>query len=374
VSEQGERSGRRWPRIPLPPIERIPGGPAFASLSRRVRALIIASVLFLVLFALALLMPVPYVILSPGPTYNTLGSDPASGRQIITILGKTPATTTGHLNLTTVRISGGKVTAFRALAAWLNGDEVVVPRQVVYPPGQSEQQINKQNTEDFLGSQDSATEAALCELHYPKGFGVLKVVAGGPSQGVLMPGDLIQSVDGKPAGSEKLLHGVLSQETPGKAVAVVVQRAGRPVDLTVTLGKATGRPGAVLGITVTEGCLAPFSIDLGLGNEIGGPSAGLMFALGIIDKLGTVNLTDGRFIAGTGTIDGTGKVGAIGGIQLKMIAARDAGATVFLAPADNCSDVRGATPSGLQVVKVSTLHGAIQDLIDIEHNKPVPTC
>ena len=373
VSEQGEQPVRGR-RLPLPSIERIPGGRAFASLSRRVRALIIASVLFIVLFALALLMPVPYIILSPGPTYNTLGTDPASGQQIITIMGKTPATTTGHLNLTTVAFSGGRVTAFRALAAWLNGDEIVVPRQVEYPPGQSDQQVNQQNTEDFLASQDSATEAALCELHYPQGFGVLRVTPNGPSSGVLMPGDFIVSVDGKPAGSEKLLLGVLMQETPGKAVTVVVRRAGKDVDLAVTLGKSKDRPGAILGISVATGCLAPFSVDLGLGNEIGGPSAGLMFALGIIDKIGTVDLTGGRFIAGTGTIDPNGNVGAIGGIQLKMIAARHAGATVFLAPADNCSDVRGATPGGLKVVKVSTLHDAIQDLLRIQHNQPVPSC
>ena len=113
---------------------------------------------------------------------------------------------------------------------------------------------------------------------------------------------------------------------------------------------------------------------LGLANQIGGPSAGLMFALGIIDKIGTEDLTGGKFIAGTGTIDEKGKVGPIGGIQLKMIAAHNKGATVFLAPAGNCGDVRKATPSGLQVVKVSTLHEAVQDLLDIQKGVSVPGC
>jgi PDZ domain-containing protein len=99
-----------------------------------------------------------------------------------------------------------------------------------------------------------------------------------------------------------------------------------------------------------------------------------MFALGIIDKVGSVDLTKGLFIAGTGTIDPTGKVGPIGGIALKMIAARHKGATIFLAPAGNCSDVSGAVPKGLQVVKVSTLHEAIQDLLAIQAGKPVPHC
>lgn len=362
------------PRLALPAVERIPGGRAFASLSRRVRTLSIAGALFVVLFVLALTMPVPYVILSPGPTYNTLGADDG-GNTIIMIDGKKPNSTSGHLNLTTVSISNESVTPFQVIAAWLEHDEVVVPRTSVYPPGVSQQKTNQQNTQDFLDSQDSATAAALCELHYPKGFGVLKVSADGPSHGILDPGDFIRTVDGHPAGSATALATVLSAAKPGRTAVVDVIRNRRPAALKVTLGPPlSGRTGARLGVTVTSGCLAPFTVDLGLGNQIGGPSAGLMFALGIMDKVGTVDLTGGRFIAGTGTIDANGKVGPIGGIQLKMIAARDKGATVFLAPAGNCADVRKATPSGLRVVRVSTLHGAVQDLLAIEKGRPVPGC
>jgi PDZ domain-containing protein len=339
-----------------------------------VRTLIIAAVLFLVLFVLLLTMPVPYVILSPGPTYNTLGTDP-TGSTIIVIEGKKPAHTTGNLNLTTVAISNSSVTALQALSAWLRGDEVVVPRAAVYPPGQTEQQTNEQNTQDFISSQDSATAAAMCELHYPRGFGVLKVNSDGPSHGLLEPGDFLKTVDGKPAASSDALTAVLSHEKPGRIVPISVTRQGRPATVDVKLGQPlANRTGASLGIVVTTGCLAPFTVDLGLANQIGGPSAGLMFALGIRDKVGTVDLTGGRFIAGTGTIDSKGDVGPIGGIQLKMIAARDKGATIFLAPAGNCSDVRGATPDGLQVVKVTTLHGAVQDLLRIQHHQPVPSC
>jgi PDZ domain-containing protein len=361
------------PRLALPPLERIPGGRSFAALSRRVRTLIIASVLFLVLFVLLLTMPVPYVVLSPGPTYNTLGTDP-NGDTIIVIQGKKPAHTTGNLNLTTVQISGSTVTALQALSAWLQGDEVVVPRAAVYPPGQTEQQTNQKNTEDFQFSQDNATAAALCELGYPKGFGVVEVVPDGPSHGILEPGDRFVSVDGKPIHSRSALDTVLLAHKPGDTVDVVVDRHGKTVRAAVTLGKspATGHP--YLGVLPDNTCLAPFTVDLGLGNQIGGPSAGLMFALGIMDKVGTVDLTGGKFIAGTGTIDAKGNVGPIGGIQLKMIAAHDKGATVFLAPAGNCDDVRGATPDGLQVIKVTTLHGAVQDLVRIQHGQSVPSC
>jgi PDZ domain-containing protein len=361
-------------RFALPSIERIPGGRGFASLSRRVRTLAIAGGLFVVLFVLALTMPVPYVVLSPGPTYNTLGTDD-NGSTIVVIEGKQPTRTTGHLNLTTVSISNNSLTAFQAVAAWLQHDEVVVPKTSVYPPGTSEQQTNAQNTQDFLSSQDNATEAALCELHYPKGFGVLKVGPDGPSHGVLQAGDFVVSVDGKPAASAQALTTALSTETPGTTVAVDVKRAGKPAHLMVKLGPPLkGRKGASLGITVATGCLAPFTVDLGLGNQIGGPSAGLMFALGIMDKVGSVDLTKGRFIAGTGEIESSGKVDPIGGIQLKMIAARRKGATTFLAPAGNCGDVRGATPKGLHVVKVNTLHDAVQSLLKIQKNEPVPTC
>lgn len=331
----------------------------------------IAGVLFVALFVLLLTMPVPYVILSPGPTYNTIGIE--RGSQVIVIEGRKPNQTSGHLNMTTVSISGDSVTAAEALAAWLKHDEVVVPRAAVYPPGESEQQTEQQNAADFQQSQDSATAAALCELGYPKGFGIIDVTSDGPSHGILEPGDRFISVAGEPVTSDEQLRAVLSAQSPGDKVAVVVNRRGTTARLEVTLGKSPDGTKAFLGVLADDTCLAPFSVTIHL-SDVGGPSAGLMFALGIIDKIGSDDLTGGRFIAGTGTIDASGKVGVIGGIQLKMIAARQHGATVFLAPAGNCADVRGATPSGLQVVKVDTLSNAVQDLLRIEHHEPVPTC
>ncbi|WP_375481719.1 PDZ domain-containing protein [uncultured Jatrophihabitans sp.] len=361
-------------RLPLPSAERVPGGRAWAALSRRVRTLVVAGVVFIVLFVLALTLPVPYVILSPGPTYNTLGSD-EQGNSIIKIVGRTPNRTDGHLNLTTVSVTTQSISAFQAFAGWLEHDEVVVPRASVYPPGTSQKQTDQQNTQDFLSSQDSATQAALCELKYPRGFGVVGVLGKGPSDGKLRSGDRLVSVAGRPATSAKALTAVLSTLKPGTPVPVAVVRQGKNVttDVTVTTPPKNAK-GARLGITVADTCLAPFTVDLGLGNEIGGPSAGLMFALGIMEKVGSVDLTKDRFIAGTGTIDGSGKVGPIGGIQLKMIAAKRKGASVFLAPAGNCSDVRKATPKGLDVVKVDSLHGAVQDLLAIEKGQPVPHC
>jgi PDZ domain-containing protein len=342
--------------------------------NRRIRTLIVCGVLFVVLFVLALVLPVPYVILSPGPTFNTLGAD-SSGNQIIVIKGRTANQTTGNLNMTTVDVSNQPVSVFEAIYGWLKSDEVVVPRSAVFPPGQSENEVNQQNTRDFAISQDSAVAAASCELGYPAKFGVVDVVSDGPAAQKLQPADLIRSFDGKDASSQSKLLALLSGAKPGSTADVGITRAGKEMSEALTLSAPpSGQQGARIGIGVGSVCSPPFTVDLGLGNQIGGPSAGLMFALGIMDKVGTRDLTGGRFIAGTGTIDPAGSVGAIGGIQLKMLAARRAGATVFLAPAGNCSDVRGAVPSGLDVVKVSTLHDAVQDLLALQAGKAVPHC
>ncbi|MCU1655991.1 MAG: Endopeptidase La [Pseudonocardiales bacterium] len=343
-------------------------------MSRRVRTLLVGGVLFVVLFVLALTLPVPYVILSPGPTYNTLGAD-QSGNQIIVIKGTAQKHTTGNLNMTTVNVSTQSLTAFAALDGWLLHNEVVVPKSSIYPPGQSQKQVDQQNTQDFAQSQDDAIAAASCELGYPAKFGVIVVQGGSPAQNKLQPADVLKTLDGHPVDSAAKLTALLQTQSPGKAVSIAVTRAGKPVTVSLTLAAAAaGKKGARIGIEVGPVCAAPFSVDLGLGNQIGGPSAGLMFALGIMDKVGPVDLTKGRYIAGTGTIDPTGNVGAIGGIQLKMIAARHAGATVFLAPAGNCSDVSGAVPKGLNVIKVDTLHHAVQDLLALESGQPVPRC
>jgi Lon-like protease len=122
-----------------------------------------------------------------------------------------------------------------------------------------------------------------------------------------------------------------------------------------------------------ESFVFPFSVSISIGN-IGGPSAGLMFALGIIDKITPDNLTGGKFIAGTGEIEANGTVDPIGGIQQKMVGARQAGATIFLTPAANCPDTAGAVPAGLRLIKVSSLAGAISDLEALKAGRPVPSC
>lgn len=343
-------------------------------LSRRVQTIAAGAVLLVVLVLLAAVLRVPYVVLGPGPTINTLGQTPA-GEPVIGIDGREPNPTSGNLNLTTVSVSVDSISIVDAIRGWFADDQVVVPRDSVYPPGQTTEQTEQQNTADFIQSQNSAEAAALCELGYPEGVGITSVDDSSQAKDMLKVGDMLESVDGTAITDPDTLQKVLQAHQPGDVVPIVVSRAGAVSSYDVPLiDPAPGASGARIGITVGTGCFGPFVITLGLADSIGGPSAGLMFALGIVDMIGPDDLTDGAFIAGTGTIDASGQVGPIGGIALKMIAARRAGATIFLAPADNCSEVVGNVPSGLQVIKVDNLHDAIADLLAVQKGESVPTC
>jgi PDZ domain-containing protein len=295
---------------------------------------------------------------------NTLGTD--NGTPIITVSGHPVQSTNGNLNLTTVSVDTQNTNVVGAIHGWLAHDAVVVPHDSVYPPGQTQQQTNEQDQQDFVASQDSAIQAAACELGYPKAFGVLSISDGSANKNALHPSDEFVSVGGKSVSDLTSLQAALSGRSTGDKVPAVVLRNGTKVDVTLTImAPAAGSTSPRLGIAVASGCMFPFQVEIGLGG-IGGPSAGMMFALGIIDKVGPPNLTMGRFIAGTGTIDGDGNVGAIGGIQLKMMGARRDGATVFLAPESNCADVRGNIPAGLNVIKVGTLGDAVSSLEELE--------
>jgi PDZ domain-containing protein len=344
-------------------------------MSRRSLTLLIATIGVIAALAIAVLIPVPYVILGPGPTLNTLGND-SSGKPLITISGHPTYPTTGHLNMVTVGYQGGpgvNINIFSALAAWLNPHEAVVPESELFTPGQSQQQAQQQDTQQMTGSQQDAVAAALAELHiaYQMQVVVVRPEAGFPAAGVLKAGDVITAVDGKPVTGEPSLTSLIGAHPAGSTLTLTIVRNGQRQTVQVGTRESGGRP--VMGVQVTGQYKFPFTVKFSVG-DIGGPSAGMMFALGIIDKLTTLNLTGGKFIAGTGEIEASGKVDPIGGIQQKMVSARNAGATVFLAPASNCSDVKGAIPAGLQVVKVGTLSQAVTYLEDIKAGQPVPAC
>jgi PDZ domain-containing protein len=342
---------------------------------RRSLTLSIAGLATLVAIAVAVLVPVPYVILGPGPTLNTLGKD-SSGQPLISIAGHPTYPTSGNLNMVTVGLQGGpgvNLNVFQALRAWLDPSEAVVPESELYPPGQSAQETQAQDTEQMASSQETATAAALSALHigYQTQVIVMQTVPGYPASAVLKTGDQIVAVDGKPVTDQSSLTSMITSHPAGTVLHLTVLRAGKTLSLQVASKNSGGTP--IIGVQVEEQYKFPFTVKISVG-DIGGPSAGMMFALGIIDKLTPMNLTGGKFIAGTGEITPAGQVDPIGGIQQKMVAARSAGATIFLTPAGNCSDTAGAVPAGLRIVKVGTLSQAITDLEAIKAGKSVPSC
>jgi Lon-like protease len=345
------------------------------SMSRRSLTLIIASIGTAAAIAVSVLIPVPYVILGPGPTLNTLGND-SSGQQLISIDGHQTYPTSGHLNMVTVSYEGcpgNQFNIFTAIAAWLNPHEAVVPQAEICPSNESSQQVQQQDTEQMTASQQDATAAAFTELKIPYQtlVTVQQTASGFPANGILHQNDIITAINGTAVTSDTQLQDLIRAHPAGTKLDVTVLRNGKTDHFEVATKEKSGVP--IIGIAIFDQYKFPFSVKIDIGN-IGGPSAGMMFALGIIDKLTSDNLTDGKFIAGTGEITPSGQVGAIGGIQQKMVGARDAGATIFLTPASNCSDTTGAVPAGMRLVKVSTLSQAVTYLDDIKEGKPVPSC
>ncbi len=312
-------------------------------------------------------VPAPYVIEEPGPVFDTLGSTRIDGKQvpIITIKNEQTYPTTGALDMLTVSLLGGPdgtADWVDLAAAWLDPAKSVIPVEEVYPTGVSQQQVSQQDTADMSESQQAAQAAALTQLGRSV-RGTVKVVevrAGSAAQGVLEAGDVVTSVNGASVlDSCSLQDAVAANGT--RAATVVVERSGKRVTLHLAPRAIAGSSDPVLGVQVTSSYQLPGTITLRL-DDVGGPSAGQMFALGIIDKLTPGSLAGGSHVAGTGTICADGTVGAIGGIVQKMYGARGAGATVFLAPKSNCDEVTGHIPSGLQVFAVGKLADSVRVL------------
>jgi PDZ domain-containing protein len=338
--------------------------------SRRTTVLVTGTVLLLLFGVLGALLPVPYVAQVPGPTYNTLGD--IKGTPIITVVGREPNDASGNLNLTTVGIPQRPLTLVGAVQGWFDSEVTVVPREQVYPSDQSVEQTQRQNRQAFLTSEQAARGAALAELDYPEKVVVQGLSDGSPSKGQLEVGDAIEAVNGVPTPDQDALTAVLAAIPPGTTVPVAYTRRGVPGTGTVTTG-AADRGGSALGVLVLQTPYAPFDVDIEV-DDVGGPSAGLMLTLGIIDLVGDTDLTEGAVIAGTGTIAADGKVGPIGGIPLKMVAARDIDAELFLVPADNCVEARENAQPGLPMAKVATLDDALTALADVRAGKTPPSC
>jgi PDZ domain-containing protein len=340
--------------------------------TRRIAVLGTGVLLLLVLGVLGTAVPVPYVAQVPGPTLNTLGD--VDGDPIIAVEGRERNEVSGNLNLTTVGVSRAGLSLVEAVQGWFDDEVAIVPQEAVYPSGRSREETQQANREAFLSSEERAEAAALSQLGYP-----VKVVVRGlsgeesPSEGLLEENDAIETVDGLPTPDTAALDDVLAGIEPGTTVTVGFTRLGQPGTAEVTTGTATEGEGALLGVLVADRPSAPFDVDIQVA-DVGGPSAGLMLTLGILDLVGDTDLTEGAVIAGTGTIDAAGTVGPIGGIQLKMVAARDIDAELFLVPADNCAEALEAPQPGLVLARVADLDDALDALADHRAGRTPELC
>jgi Lon-like protease len=183
---------------------------------------------------------------------------------------------------------------------------------------------------------------------------------GTPAAGKIEVGDRVVTVNGRGFRSTEEVIRAVDQTPVGEDVDFGIVRDGKEQTVTVTPELQDGTPQA--GIATQLGFRFPFDVSVGIDDQIGGPSAGLMFSLGIYDTLTPGSLTDGEVIAGTGTIAPSGKVGPIGGIQQKIAAARETGAKLFLVPADNCREALGATNGDMRLVRAATMHDVVDSL------------
>jgi Lon-like protease len=300
-------------------------------------------------------IPVPYVVESPGPTYNTLGE--SQGHPVINVSGRETYPAAGNLDLTTVYVDGGptgSVSILGAFSAWLDSSKAVYPVELIYPTGTTKEAAQEQSAVAMATSQENAVASALNELKIPFGeqLQAADLSKDSASAGKIQQGDILTSINGRDITALGVIQDELAAGK-GAPVSVTVERGGQPVTVEVT-PKDNGQGRFILGVMLKYLFSFPFQVQISL-DKVGGPSAGLMFSLGIIDTVTPGDLTGGKHIAGTGTISPDGSVGPIGGIGQKMRGARSAGASLFLAPAGNCDEVAGHVPDGLQVVRVENL-------------------
>ena len=338
-------------------------------MTRRTLARLLAAGLFVASVVAAVLLPVPYVTVSPGPTVDVLGE--AGDEPIVRVEGHRTYDTEGELRLVTVSVSNPehRVSLGEALTAWVSDDDAVEPRALMYPDRDAtDEQERAQSAAEMVTSQDSAVAAALTELDYdlPTYAEISGVVPDGPSDGELEPRDRLLRLDGRQVRTGEQLMAVLRRVEPGDELAGVVRREGERVAFEVTTTESPVLPGrAVIGVYVGTGFVFPFDVRVGIDDSIGGPSAGLVFAMSVYDTLTPGSLTGGEVVAGTGTITPDGEVGAIGGIQQKVAGAADDGAQLFLVPPANCAAALDAPEDALEqlrLVRAPTLRSAIDSV------------
>ena len=336
---------------------------------------------FFLLFALAaILAPLPYVFFMPGTPDDV-------GGKLIAIKDAPTYPVNGKLFITSILVTNPDAPVFGAetIYNWMTAENVVVPRDVVYPKRLSTKQATEESESAMTNSQASATAAALRFLGYQfdPAYYISSIRDYSDARGKLLANDYVVAIDGKKIESVEEVRAAYSNKKIGDSLRITVERKssnGTSTQLTYEIALVASKEAATSGLKVGKpaigvliGTTGKFPVDIRFNiDDVGGPSAGMIFAVGIVEKMTKEDLLRGRSVAGTGTISAQGVVGAIGGIEEKMIGAKRAGATVFLAPKENCPDINHV-PRGLKVIPVSTLSEAISVLRQPENSK-FPSC
>ncbi len=369
------------PVDPAPPGDRV-GSPGDDDRLSGANKLVLAMFFFVLVAAVAgSLVHLPYAVMSPGPIVNTLGTQGSGdgAKPLIEVDGLPSYPAKGQLDFTTVRVEGGPgfpVDAWDVVGAWIDPTKDVLPVDDVFDPTVTEKQVEQESAVQMASSQEEATAVALRAIgkQVPTHIVVSDIVASSKAKGVLEKGDRLVKVGGTTVADGQSIRTAIQKVSPGDPVTIEVERAGKPLTVSVTTIR-TDSGQAAIGVLLAMKHEFPATVKINAG-DVGGPSAGLMFSLGIYDTLTPGDLTGGAQVAGTGTIDDAGAVGPIGGIKQKLAGARSGGAGWFLAPASNCDEVVGHIPDGLEVFKIATFAEAraAVEAIALKQTGALPRC
>jgi Lon-like protease len=339
---------------------------------KRHRLLIASAVLVVVIVAgvlVAAVVRVPYYLLSPGTTYRT--------QNLITIKGAPSYPQSGSIAYVTVSVTSQKATALQWAWAHLDSSVTIAPADEIVPTNQTPAQNQQENFQEMADSKTAASVVALERLGYHvqasgTGAGVVGVGKGSPASDVLKAGDTIVAIDGKPIHLAEDLVAVIHAHKPGDQIAVQFDPAPTKAvkspaaqTHTVTLAaNPSDKSEAYLGVALETRDLhfpeLPVQISVST-PDVGGPSAGLAFTLGIMDVMTKGSLTGGHKVATTGTMDVDGNVGPIGGMHQKVLAVKASGAQEFLVPRSEYAEAERYAGS-LKVVPVDTIDQALTAL------------
>jgi Lon-like protease len=323
----------------------------------------VVLVVLLVAIIVSFRINLPYFALVPGQA------------QAVGPLLTVPSDLGHHVNgqLLLTDVGEGDVTLGNWLYYKLDSNAALYKKSDFIASGTSEQEYDEQGFVEMDESQLTAAAVSLRQLgyrvpYYNAGVLVWATESGTGAYNKLQPGDVITAVDSDPTLTAEALSTAMIGRKPGQKVTLKVGSVDQPKkdhDVTVTLSpyRSDGKVIAVIGVQVftQPGWTYPFHVSVNV-NNIGGPSAGLAFTLGLLDTLSGGNLTGGRTISATGTICANGSVGEIGGLPQKTVAVENAHATVFLVPAGQIGQAKQKATGSLHVFGVTTLAQALQDL------------